>query len=138
MTTSRMQSDYCIGIDDEWALDGAERACDTSTFSGCHINHSRGSYNVARRTLRKKRKVQLFAIRDIACVSVHTLEIGAEARRIHGSLTNHSDHNPDLRSDRAHLLQGRRGAVARLRPEVLDRPGGPRAAVTVASELAQL
>lgn len=62
-----MQSDYCITIDDEWALDGAERAEDVETWSGCHINHSRSRYNVCRRTLRKERRVQLFAARKIEC-----------------------------------------------------------------------
>jgi hypothetical protein len=60
-----MQSDYCIGIDSEWVLDGAQRAQDTSSFSPCHINHSRTGYNVARRTLRKEKKVQLLAVHDI-------------------------------------------------------------------------
>jgi hypothetical protein len=59
------QSDYCMKIDAEWALDGAERAKDTSRFSGCHLNHSRQRFNIARRTLRKERRVELFAVRDI-------------------------------------------------------------------------
>ena len=64
-----LQSDYCIGIDREWALDGRDRAVDTKHFSACHINHSRSRCNVARRTLRKRQAVQIFAVRDIQCVT---------------------------------------------------------------------
>ena len=62
-----MQSDYCMGLDDEWALDGRERAADVSAFSGCHINHSSKRYNVVRRTRRAEQVVELFASRDIGC-----------------------------------------------------------------------
>lgn len=74
MCAGELQSDYCMSIDEEWALDGAARAADTTTFSGCHINHSRTRFNVARRTLRKEQCVQLFAVQDIMCdtIPVHT------------------------------------------------------------------
>eukprot|EP00892_Ulva_mutabilis_P006460 jgi/Ulvmu1/4186/UM019_0165.1 len=59
-------SDYCIAIDDEWVIDGSTRAADRDLFSPCHINHSRQSFNVARRTIPSRRRVELYAIRDIS------------------------------------------------------------------------
>lgn len=66
-----LQSDYCIRIDNQWTIDGAQRAQDTSTFSACHMNHAGGdASNVARLTFRKRKAVRFFAKRDI--------EVGAE------------------------------------------------------------
>lgn len=61
-----LQSDYCIRIDDEWTIDGAERATDTTTFSACHMNHAAGAAsNVARLTFRRQQSVRFYAKRDI-------------------------------------------------------------------------
>jgi hypothetical protein len=59
-----MQSTHCVSIDAEMAIDGTQRALDVACFSPCHINHSR-NFNVARRTLRKDKRVELFATQDI-------------------------------------------------------------------------
>ena len=48
LTEACVQSDYCIGIDREWTLDGAERVKDTTSFSPCHMNHSLKRSNVLR------------------------------------------------------------------------------------------
>lgn len=63
-----MQSEYCITIDEEWVIDGAGRSSDTEMFSPCHINHSRQRFNVARRTLPSKKRVELYAAKDVRCV----------------------------------------------------------------------
>ncbi len=61
-----LQSDYCIRINNEWTIDGAERATDTSTFSACHMNHAAGAVsNVARLTFRREQSVRFYAKRDI-------------------------------------------------------------------------
>lgn len=61
-----LQSDYCIRIDNEWTIDGAERAKDSSSFSACHMNHAGGAAsNVGRLTIRKQRAVRFYAKRDI-------------------------------------------------------------------------
>ena len=53
-------------IDNEWTIDGAERAQDTTTFSACHMNHAAGSAsNVARLTFRRERAVRFYAKRRI-------------------------------------------------------------------------
>eukprot|EP01023_Acetabularia_acetabulum_P055120 TRINITY_DN6337_c0_g1_i5.p1 TRINITY_DN6337_c0_g1~~TRINITY_DN6337_c0_g1_i5.p1 ORF type:complete len:329 (+),score=25.82 TRINITY_DN6337_c0_g1_i5:169-1155(+) len=57
--------DYCIGINSQYCLDGAERAQQTQDFSPCHMNHSRQRFNVVRRTLRTQKKVLFFAGREI-------------------------------------------------------------------------
>ena len=60
------QSDYCIRVDGQWTIDGAERAADTTSFSACHMNHGAGvTGNVARQTLRRERRVKFYACRDI-------------------------------------------------------------------------
>lgn len=64
-----LQADHCITIDAEYVVDGATAAQDRSRFTCAHINHSRLQHNIARRTLRKQRQVQLFASRDIKCAS---------------------------------------------------------------------
>jgi hypothetical protein len=64
--TNALQSDYCIRIDNEWTIDGAERATDTATFSACHMNHATGAAsNVARLTFRREQAVRFYAKRDI-------------------------------------------------------------------------
>lgn len=60
-----MQSDYCIGIDREWTLDGAERVKDTATFSPCLMNHSSKRSNVLRSCRRADKQVQFFTARHI-------------------------------------------------------------------------
>ena len=61
-----LQSDYCIRIDSEWTIDGAERATDTTTFSACHMNHAAGAAsNVARLTFRREQSVRFYAKRGI-------------------------------------------------------------------------
>lgn len=60
-------SDYCIRVDDEWTIDGAERASNTADFSACHMNHATAGTvaNVARQTFRQQRRVQFSAQREI-------------------------------------------------------------------------
>lgn len=71
-------SDYCIRIDNQWTIDGAERAQDTSAFSACHMNHAGGNAsNVARLTFRKQKAVRFFAKRDIEAGEELLLDYGA-------------------------------------------------------------
>lgn len=58
-------SDYCMTVDSEFVIDGAERALDRETFSCCHINHSSTRFNVSRRTLPSQQSVEIFANQDI-------------------------------------------------------------------------
>lgn len=61
-----VQSDYCIRVDGQWTIDGAERAADTASFSACHMNHGpSAARNVVRQTLRRERRVVFYACRDI-------------------------------------------------------------------------
>jgi len=79
------QGNYCIGIDDEWCLDGQPRSLDTVTASGCHINHSATRFNLARRTRRAEKRVELFATRDIRCVRGSRVRVwGRDRERLCG------------------------------------------------------
>ncbi|KAK9839996.1 hypothetical protein WJX74_001697 [Apatococcus lobatus] len=49
-------SDFCIGIDRQWTIDGRE-AAKSSSFRLSHINHSSSRSNLQRRTMRRERKV---------------------------------------------------------------------------------
>ena len=60
-----VQSDYSIRIDQEWSIDGQQRASDTATFSPCHMNHSGSRHNVVRSTSRRHQRVSFFTARDI-------------------------------------------------------------------------
>ena len=71
-------ADYCMRIDRDWTVDGAERAADTSTFSPCHINHARGGRaNVTRLTRRRARRVDLYAARQVRPGEELLLDYGA-------------------------------------------------------------
>jgi hypothetical protein len=69
-----LQSSHAMAIDGEYAIDGAQRARNTASFSPCHINHSRTRFNVARRTLRDQRRIEIFAIEDIRCGTFWQIE----------------------------------------------------------------
>ena len=59
-----VQSDYCIGIDREWTIDGSREA-QRDAFCLAHINHSAGRSNLQRRTVRRQRKVAFVTARPI-------------------------------------------------------------------------
>ncbi len=65
-----VQSDYCIGIDRQWTIDGREEA-KKDTFCLPHINHSSTRSNLARRTLRKQRKVAFVTAKPIQVQLLH-------------------------------------------------------------------
>ena len=62
------QSDFCIGIDRDWTLDGAQRVKDTATFSPCHMNHSLKRSNVQRSCRRSDKQVLFFTARPIQVI----------------------------------------------------------------------
>ncbi len=77
-----MQSDYCIRVDAQWTIDGAERAQHTTFFSACHMNHAGGrAANVARQTFRRQREVRFYASRNIQV-------LGPEIRQRHPALAD--------------------------------------------------
>ncbi len=59
------QGNYATAVDDEWVIDAASLAPDTSTFHAVHMNHSRTRANVRRYYKRSERRISFFAARDI-------------------------------------------------------------------------
>ncbi|KAK9823631.1 hypothetical protein WJX72_004345 [[Myrmecia] bisecta] len=69
-------SDYCMRLDQEWTIDGRERAQDTAAFSPCHLNHSASRMNVVRQTSRRERRVSFYTMRDLQAGEELLLDYG--------------------------------------------------------------